>query len=232
MNKLIIFFLLMFLSLEIISQDMTIGVNSTISYNKFMGGILFTTWKSENDRKTYPNWVFRVSSGIVGYKKFEPDKSRITITENSAKADGVGDLPSGVFLAKSPNDNYKGYYYNSSEKFVLVGLDLSVIKQFKVVNGFYFGVGSGWNTSKNNGDVIWYNPIANDTRTENSLLGGFSTFYLLSNFGFSTSLTKKVILNASIQLNYHFPNNANAFASFPNVGVEQDMSISINYLLN
>ena len=197
-----------------------------------MGGVLFTTWKSGNDRKTYPNWMFRVSSGIVGYKKFEPDKSRITITENSAKADGVGDLPSGVFLAKSPNDNYKGTYYNSYEQLVLVGIDLSVLKQFRISNGFYFGMGAGWNTSSNKGKVKWYNPINNDSITENSLLKDFFTVYLLTNIGYSAQLSKNIIFNTSFQMNFHFPDDTHPDASFPNVGVEQDVSFSFNYIIN
>lgn len=197
-----------------------------------MGGISFTTWKSRNDRKTYPNWVFKASGGVVGYKTFEPDKTRITITENSAKAEGIEELPSGVFLIESQGDLYKGYYYNSYEQLVLVGIDLSVLKQFRISNGFYFGMGAGWNTSTNRGEVKWYNPIINDIRTEKPVLKDFSTVYVLTNIGYSTPLSENIIFNTSLQFNFHFPINTYPDASFPNVGVEQDVSFSFNYIIN
>jgi len=222
----------MFLSFKLYSQDKTIGLNSTIYYNKFMGGVSFTTWKSGNDRKTYPNWVFKASGGVVGYKTFKPDKTRITITEKGSMADGAQEFPSGIFKPKSLEETYKGTYYNSSEKLVLVGIDLSVIKQFRISNGFYFGMGAGWNTSSNKGKVKWYNPIINDSITEKSLLKDFFTVYLLTNIGYSAQLSKNIIFNTSFQMNFHFPDDTHPDASFPNVGVEQDVSISINYIIN
>lgn len=231
--KALLLFLLMLLRAFTFSQksNYSIGGSVLFSYNKIMGGVELNKLYNNKSHETISSLTFKVNYGFLGIKKYELDG--IKVKGNSFSIQSSMEPPSGKLLPK--DGNYIGDYYNSLEQVVLKGIDFSLLKQFPISNSFFFGFGLGYNNVINNGKVIWYNPIIDD-KVERDTRFNFQTVYSISNFGYSFSLNKKLILKTIIQAYFFIPiengkPSSRYSYSMPNIGVEGDISISLNYKL-
>jgi len=208
----LIFFLLLFGTVNCQKTIYSVGVNTSFLHNKFTVGAEFNTWNNIKRDKYIPKLTLKINYGLLGYKTYAfqsdiPDKNQIL--------------------------NYKEAYYSYFRKEVFVGLDISFIKEFKINNHFFFGAGVGWTRIKDNGYELAYNPFTSDSIKTESILN-FKTVSILSNFGYSVLLKNNLIFKSTLNFYFFVPykNGKQIYydASMPNVGVELDLSVSLNYI--
>lgn len=190
----------------------SIGGNTSFSYNKITAGIEINTWNNAKRDKYIPKLTLKINYGLLGYKTTNinnniPEKKQIL--------------------------NHEEAYYSYFRKEVFMGIDISFLKEFKINNHFFFGIGTGWNQVQDKGYDLIYNPFINDSLKTNSTTK-FQTVSILSNFGYSVLLSNNLIFKSTFNFYFFIPikNGKQIYydASMPNVGVELDLSISLNYL--
>jgi len=211
-------FLILFFYLSITNSGFTqnkniysVGINTSFLYNKFSLGAEFNIWNNVKRDKYIPKLTLKINYGLLGYRT-----SKINNTTPEQKH---------VL-------NYKEAYYSYFRKEVLIGTDISFIKEFKINNSFFFGIGTGWNQVQDKGYELVYNPFTSDSLKTNSKTK-FQTISILSNFGYSVLLKNNLIFKSTLNFYFFVPfkNGKQIYydASMPNVGVELDLSVSLNY---
>lgn len=206
-------------------NEYSIGLNTSFLYNKVSSGLNVMLLKEEkNDAR--PNWVLQFNYGLLGSKNInqnEPDTTDGNIIFYNSQTFSYDIAPLN--------------YYTKQHAVKNIGWSIRITKEFRLYKNLFFGLGIGHANIKDKGYLIWENPFNGSTIKKNINID-VSTIYFISNLGYYYNFNKKWCIITTLNLFFHTPVTIRSKddkryelngSELPNIGSEQDLTISMNY---